>query len=89
MVDGDGVIRIEDETVFRPEVSCDSELGLHIVFHFITISVEMVRSDVGYNRNIRVELITVVQLETADFQYIIVEVLGRYLISVTLSDIAA
>ena len=49
----------------------------------------MVRSDVGYNRNIRVELITVVQLETADFQYIIVEVLGRYLISVTLSDIAA
>ena len=49
----------------------------------------MVRSDVGYNRNIRVELITVVQLETADFQYIIVEVLGRYLISLTLSDIAA
>ena len=89
MADGDGVVGVEDEAVILREVAGNVELGGHVVFHFVVVAVQMVRGNVGYDGNVRTEIINVVQLETADFQYIIIKVLGSHLIGVAFADIAA
>ena len=49
----------------------------------------MVGGYVRDNRDVRSEVITVVQLETADFQYIIVKMLGSHLKCVALAYVSA
>ena len=49
----------------------------------------MVRSYVRDDGDVRPELIAVVQLETADFQYVVVEMLGGNLIGVALAYVSA
>ena len=49
----------------------------------------MVRSDVGDDRDVRLEVVYVVKLEAAELQYIDVVLLGSHLESIALSDVAA
>ena len=49
----------------------------------------MIRSDVGDDGNVRLEIVYVVQLETAEFQDIDVVLLGCHLVGVALADVAA
>ena len=49
----------------------------------------MVGGYVGDDGDVRSEIVAVIELEAADFQDVVVEVLGCDLICVTLSDVAA
>lgn len=89
VVDGDFVIGVEDEAVFRTEVPGDSEFRFHVVLHLVAVAVEVVRGNVRDDGDVRSEVVAVVQLETTDFQYVIVEMLRSDLICVALADVAA
>ena len=89
MIDGDFVVRVEDEAVLRPEIPDNAELGPDIILHVVSVPVEMVRSDVCDHGYVRPELIAVVQLETTDFQYIIVKMLSCHLQCVALAYVSA
>ena len=89
MVYGDLVIRAEYEAVFARHVAGDAELRLDIILHHVSVSVEMVRSDVRYDGYIGLEVIHIVQLEAAELQHVYVELLGRHLIGVALSYVSA
>ena len=89
MPNGDLVVRVEDEAVLRGEVPGNAELGPGIVLHLVVVSVEMVGGYVRDNRDVRSEVITVVQLETADFQDVIIELLSCHLQGVALAYVAA
>ena len=67
----------------------DVELRGHVVLHLVVVAVQVVRGDVGDDGDVRLEIIHVVQLEAADFQDIVIEMLGRDLIGVGLADVAA
>ena len=85
VTDGDSVVRVEDEAVVGTQVPHEAELGLDIVLHLVAVTVEVVGRDVGDYRYVRAEVIAVVQLETADFEYIVVVLAGRDLICVALA----
>ena len=89
MVDRYLVVRVEDKAVFRTEVANYPEFRLHVILHLVVVPVEVVRGDVCDYRDVGTEVIAVVQLETAYFQYVIVVLLGGHLISVAHSDIAS
>ncbi len=89
VVDGDCVVRIKNEAVFLAEVAGDAEFGLHVVFHLVVVTVQVVGRNVGDDGDIGPEIIAVVQLEAADFQDIIIEMFRGYLVGVALADVAA
>ena len=84
-----GIVGVEDEAVIRSEVAYDAELGFHIVLKIVVVPVQMVRSDVGDDCDVGPEIEASVQLETADFQNIVVVVLGCYLKGVALANVAS
>ena len=49
----------------------------------------MVRSDVGDYGDVCLEIIYIVKLETAEFEYINIEFLSSHLICITLTDVTA
>ena len=49
----------------------------------------MIRGDVGYDCDVCLEVIYVVELETAELQYVDVMLLCRYLIGVALSYVSS
>ena len=55
----------------------------------MVVAVEMVGGNVRYYRDVRPEIIGVVELEAADFQHVIVVFLGSHLKGVALADVAA
>mgnify|MGYP007101901045 CR=1 FL=1 len=59
------------------------------VLELVVVAVQVVRGDVRDDGDVRLEVIDVVQLETADFEDIIVEVLGRDLIGVGFPDVSS
>ena len=87
--DGDGVVGVENEAVLGTEVARDAEFRAGVVLDLVVVAVEVVRRDVGDDSDVGPEIIGVVQLETADFQYVIVVLLGRDLQRVALADVAA
>ena len=89
MADGDGIVRVEDEAVVRTQVPGDVELRCHIVLDIVVVAVEMVWGDVGDDGDVRAEIVNVVKLETGDFQDVVVEMLGRYLIRIGFADVSA
>ena len=89
VLDCDLIVGVEDEAVLRTEVLREAELGFHVVLHLVVIAVKVVRSDVRDDRDVRTEIVAVVELETADLQHVVVKVLGGHLESVALADVAA
>ena len=89
VADGDFIVVVEDEAVVLGEVLGDLELRPDIVLEIVVVTVEVVWGDVGDDGDVRLEVVDVVELETADFQDIIVVLLGRDLICVGLPYIAA
>ena len=89
MLDGNLVIGVEDEAVLRPEVACNLELGLDVVLHLVVVTVEMVRGYIRYDSDIGAEFVSIIELETADYQHIVVVLLGSDLHCVALADVAA
>ena len=61
----------------------------HVVLHLVVVAVQVVRGDVRDDGDVRLEVVHVVQLEAADLQHVVVEVLGRDLVGVGLADVAA
>ena len=55
----------------------------------MSVPVQMIRSDVGYDGDVCLEVVYVVQLEAAQLQYIYVEVLGRDLVRVAFADVSS
>ena len=55
----------------------------------MVVTVKMVGSDVCDDRYVRMEIVAVVKLETADFQHVIVKMLGGHLVSVAFADVAS
>ena len=89
MGDGDGVVAVEDEAVLGTQVPGDAELALHVVLELVVVAVQMVRGDVGDNGDVGPEGIAAVELEAADFQHVVVVLLGCHLKGVALADVAA
>ena len=61
----DGVVVPVDESIFRSLVLRDAEFGIHIVLHLVVVTVQMIRRDVHQYGNVGMELVHIVQLETA------------------------
>ena len=72
----DRVVVPEDEGIVAGLVLCDAELGGGIVFHLVVIAVQVVGRDVKQHGHIGLELIHVIQLETAQFNDVHVVMLG-------------
>ena len=86
---GDFVVGVEDETVVRPEVAGYLHLGLCVVLHLVVVAVQMVGSDVCDDCYVGPEIIGVVELEAADFQHIVIVLLGSHLKGVALAYVPA
>ena len=89
MANGNGVIGIKDKTVFAAKVLYNPEFGTHVVFHLVVVTVKMVGGDIGYDGNVRVEVLAVVQLEAAYLQNVVVVLFGGYLIGVACTYVAS
>ena len=84
----DRVIVPEHERVVLCEVLGDSHLGIHVVLHLEVVAVEMVGRDIHEDGDIRLEVIHVVELETGELNYIIVEAALRHLQRKAASDVS-
>ena len=85
---GLGVISAIDKVILGCHVPRNAKFRFDIVLHLVLVSIQMVRGDVGKNRYIRLEFVHSIQLETTQFQYIVVVIASGYLISVTKSDVS-
>ena len=75
----DWVVVPEDERIVFCLVLCDSHLCIHIVLHLEVVAVKVVGCDVHENRDIGLELVHVVELETTELNHVIVVILCRNL----------
>ncbi len=87
--DSDLVIGAEDEAVILVHVPDYTELSPCIFVDVVVVAVQMVRGDVGQNGDVGLEVIHIVQLETAEFQNMDVMVLRGHEHGVALPDVAA
>ena len=84
----DGVIVPEDESVIVGLVLDNPELGVHVILHFIAVTVQMVGSDVHQYSDVGMKFIHVVELETAEFDDVVVKITFSHLICQALSDVS-
>ena len=65
----------------------NSEFRINIVLHIVSVTVEMIGRNIQQHGNIGFETIHVVELETTQFDHIIIIMFGRYLQGEALSHI--
>ena len=59
------VIIPKDESIFLCLILNNTEFGIHIILHFIIITIQMIGSNIQQNSYISLEIIHIIQLETA------------------------
>ena len=83
----DGVVVPVDKGVVLGLVAYDAELGVHIVLHLVVVAVEVVGRDVEQHGDIGLEVVHVVELETAQLDDVVVVVAGSHLQGQTLAHV--
>ena len=74
-----GVVVPVDEGVFGLLVAQDAEFGVHIVLHLVFVAIHVVGGNVHQHGYVYAEFVHVVELETAQFHYVVVLVAFGYL----------
>ena len=74
-----GIVLPVDEEILLGLVLQDAELGGHVVLHLMVVAVHVVGRDVHYHGHVGLEVVHVLQLERAEFDYVHVVVLAGHL----------
>ena len=62
--------RVVNEKIHSGLCLDDAELGGHVILKPVRVPVQVVGRDVGEDGDVRMEVVTIIQLETADFQHV-------------------
>ena len=84
----DGVFVPVDEEVLLVLILQDAHLGIDVVLHLVVVAIQMVGCNVHDDRDVGLEVIHVVQLETGQFDDVVVKVLRGHLVGQRLTHIS-
>ena len=82
------IVRIVNEIVLGSLVHTNSKLGGYIAFQLIVVPIQVIRCDVGQNRDMRLKCRYPIQLETTDLQHIILCSSTGHIQGKTVSDVS-